>query len=198
MDGEGSELGGLREQREVRLFLGGVSAGASMAATISILATDEPIIPRIAGVFLSVMTCMVPGSPIPANYAQMQEAVSWEQNKDSPLIGRSGVEFFSKQYRQDSSSSLSGSLLALEQTEADGKAVNLPRTYLQVCGLDPMRDYGFLWAKVLEEQGVNVRMDVYPGLPHGFWSVWNMAKFSKNRKEDSDRGWDWLLNGYGR
>ena len=36
-----------------------------------------------------------------------------------------------------------------------------PPEYTQVCCLDPLRDEGILYAKVLEEAGVQVKFDVY-------------------------------------
>jgi acetyl esterase/lipase len=54
----------------------------------------------------------------------------------------------------------------------------LPPTHLQVCGLDPLRDEGLLYERLLREQGVPTRLDVcvnrlviHPELIYGlFWS----------------------------
>lgn len=36
--------------------------------------------------------------------------------------------------------------------------------------MDPFRDEGLLYADILsEEYGIDTRLDVYPGLPHGHW-----------------------------
>jgi hypothetical protein len=47
-----------------------------------------------------------------------------------------------------------------------------------------LRDYGLLYEKV----------DVYPGLPHGFWATVPQAEFTKAWKEDKKRAWSWLLS----
>lgn len=69
----------------------------------------------------------------------------------------------------------------------------LPPTYIQVCGLDPMRDYGLLWQKLLQIEDVATKLDVYSGLPHGFWAVWKDLSASKRWKDDCRAGWRWLL-----
>ncbi|KAJ7302144.1 hypothetical protein DFH08DRAFT_723443 [Mycena albidolilacea] len=47
----------------------------------------------------------------------------------------------------------------------------LPPAYIQVAGLDPLRDEALLHARLLRECGVLTNFDVcfrYPGVPHGF------------------------------
>lgn len=47
---------------------------------------------------------------------------------------------------------------------------DLPPAYFQICGQDPLRDEALVYEKVLREEfGVKTKVDVYPGLPHGFW-----------------------------
>ncbi|WKT42046.1 Alpha/Beta hydrolase fold [Fusarium oxysporum f. sp. vasinfectum] len=44
-----------------------------------------------------------------------------------------------------------------------------PRTYLVACGADPLRDDNVAMEHELRSKGVNVKLDVYEGLPHVFW-----------------------------
>jgi hypothetical protein len=44
-----------------------------------------------------------------------------------------------------------------------------------------------------EECGIKTRLDIYPGLPHGFWAVFPEASFSKKMREDSVNALKWLL-----
>lgn len=44
---------------------------------------------------------------------------------------------------------------------------HLPPAYLQVCGLDPLRDEALIYGRVLrEEAGVKTKIDIYKGLGH--------------------------------
>jgi acetyl esterase/lipase len=70
----------------------------------------------------------------------------------------------------------------------------LPPSYLQVCGADPLRDEALIYERVLrEEEGLATKVDVYPGLPHGFWSVFPTIESSKKFVEESVKGVQWLL-----
>lgn len=69
---------------------------------------------------------------------------------------------------------------------------------MQVCGLDPLRDFGLLYEKVLREQeGTPTRLDVFNGLPHGFWSFgWlKGSQCERDWWEKTVKGWEWLLEG---
>ena len=70
---------------------------------------------------------------------------------------------------------------------------NLPPTYFQVCGLDPLRDDSVIYERILREEcGVKTRIDMYAGLPHGIWSFFPGANFSKRQLKDSLDGMAWL------
>lgn len=46
-----------------------------------------------------------------------------------------------------------------------------PRVFFSVCGWDPRRDDGLLFAQILKEAGAQTKLDIHPGLPHGFWQT---------------------------
>ncbi|KAJ7805113.1 hypothetical protein B0H14DRAFT_2383090, partial [Mycena olivaceomarginata] len=69
----------------------------------------------------------------------------------------------------------------------------LPPTHLQICGLDPLRDEGLLYERLLREQGILTRLDIYPGVPHGFSSM--LPEMTATKKWDADlrEGLKWVL-----
>jgi acetyl esterase/lipase len=70
----------------------------------------------------------------------------------------------------------------------------LPPVYFQICGMDPLRDEALIYEKVLrEEYNIPTKLDVYPGLPHGFWSFWPDMKASTEFVNDATKGVAWLL-----
>jgi acetyl esterase/lipase len=70
----------------------------------------------------------------------------------------------------------------------------LPPTYFQICGMDPLRDEALIYEQILrEENGIKTLVDLYPGLPHGFWGWWPEAGFTKKFRADCVKGMKWLL-----
>ena len=60
--------------------------------------------------------------------------------------------------------------------------------------MDPLRDEALIYEQILrEDYGVKTKVDLYPGLPHGFWSFFPKANFSKKLQEDNVKGISWLL-----
>jgi versiconal hemiacetal acetate esterase len=46
----------------------------------------------------------------------------------------------------------------------------LPKSYISISGQDTLRDDGRLLVEALQEGGVKVKYDEFPGYPHYFWT----------------------------
>ena len=68
------------------------------------------------------------------------------------------------------------------------------KVYFQACGADIIADASLSCAQVLEGVGgVHVRVDVYAGAPHVFWSLFTWTNLAARWKDDARRDVQWLL-----
>jgi acetyl esterase/lipase len=132
----------------------------------------------------------------------MDVYLSREQNKDAPILNDVSMGLFQRKlvlfltrgmltltglYKPDPTSPIRSPLVFESHRD-------LPPTYIQACGIDPLRDDALIYERILsEDSGVLTKLDIYPGLPHGFWSVWTGASFSKAHQQDSLNALGWLL-----
>lgn len=67
------------------------------------------------------------------------------------------------------------------------------KAYFAVCGWDPRRDEAILFEQLLKEAGLQTKIDIYAGLPHGFWTTCPSLPVSKKWLEDLLAGLKWML-----
>ncbi|KAJ7495200.1 hypothetical protein FB451DRAFT_1020178, partial [Mycena latifolia] len=65
----------------------------------------------------------------------------------------------------------------------------------QVAGLDPLRDEGLLYERVLRESGVKPKLDIYLGVPHAFYAAFPQLSASRKWDKDFRARLAWLLVG---
>jgi acetyl esterase/lipase len=108
------------------------------------------------------------------------------QNAQAPIMAAAQVDWYEKVYAGDPSSPLFNVL---------GCAVleKLPPTFVQVCGLDPLRDDALVYVQELKKNGVETNLKVYDGVSHGFWGVFPKWEKSRRFVRDTVDGMKWLL-----
>lgn len=70
---------------------------------------------------------------------------------------------------------------------------DLPPHFIQVCGLDPLRDDALIYNQELKEQGGKSKVIVYQGVPHGFEGFFHQLAQAKTFAKERAEGFAWLL-----
>ncbi|KAI0370639.1 hypothetical protein BV20DRAFT_1121315, partial [Pilatotrama ljubarskyi] len=169
-------------------LVGGVSAGANLAAAVALHARDDPFFApgsgrEITGQLLQTPQVIHPEAQVGRYSAELR---SMQEQADAPFLTASKVRAFASALRAPPNDLRVSPLLAPSHAA-------LPPAYVQVFGLDPLRDEGLLYVRLLREAGVDVRLDTYLGCPHGFNMVFPEAKAAVKVDEDLRAGIDWLL-----
>ncbi|EJD44155.1 lipase/esterase [Auricularia subglabra TFB-10046 SS5] len=168
------------------LAIGGVSAGANMAAVTAqrCLSERAPGSAPLTGLALVVPFVLEP-EIVPARYKDFY--FSREQNADALTTGEKSMRFTRKLVQFDVTSP------QFSPFNAPNPHVGMPPTYVQAAGLDPLRDDALIYERVLREHGVKTRLDVYPGVPHAHNFVFPNLKSSHKAHVDLVKGVAWLL-----
>lgn len=67
------------------------------------------------------------------------------------------------------------------------------KAYFAVCGWDPRRDEALLVEQLLKDTGIDTKIDIYPGLPHGFWTTCPELPVSKDWLQKLMVALSWIL-----
>ncbi|KAK4944546.1 hypothetical protein LTR10_015980 [Elasticomyces elasticus] len=173
------------------LIVGGVSSGGNIAQAIVYMNRDNGQQLKITGQFLSV-TNLLPPPVVPEKYKERYNSV--EENKDFAIPPQEFIQIFMGAYQPDQQSPL---FVPFNHPKGHSQ---IPPTYLQVCGLDSLRDEELIYESVLrEDYKIPTRMDVYDGLPHHFWEFFpQLTSLVEKRIRDTVEGVKWLLNPSGK
>ncbi|KAJ8088275.1 hypothetical protein PM082_022347 [Marasmius tenuissimus] len=107
-------------------------------------------------------------SVVPEKYKSLYRSI--EQNKDAPILSRSGTDNFYTMYKPVFTDTKNSPLLLETQGSSTGVLA------------------------MLREAGVPTKLEVYPGVPHGFESVFPHPKQAVKLRKDTRTGLRWLLN----
>lgn len=164
--------------------IGGCSAGAGLAIVTAHHTLKEPLASPLTGVMANIPACMSEET-VPGKYKHLW--VSREQNSEALTLDRKLLGIIEEAYGMDVYS---------EDYSPFNDGVlfeGLPRTYVQVAGMDTLRDDGIVYAKSLRDCGVDVKLDVYPGVPHGHFNIWPGLGVSVKSQVDTIWNIGWLL-----
>ena len=130
----------------------GDSAGANLAAAVTLLARD-------AGIPIQCQVLTYPAVDATLSSASIQE------NATAPLLGAAEMQWFYGHYLDgatvDAKNPLVSPLFAASHA-------NLPAAFIATAQFDPLRDEGEAYARKLLEAGVAVSAKRYLGVFHGF------------------------------
>lgn len=115
------------------------------------------------------------------------EHISYEQNAKAPIFNMEHVMMLIGHYNPQPNDTR-WNLFA-----PGAKHHGFPPTCFQVCGMDPLRDDALVFERVLKENGTKTKVEVYPGVNHGFWAFFPHMKLSQKFVEDTRKGMEWLL-----
>jgi acetyl esterase/lipase len=198
-------------------LVGGGSAGGNITAVLTHIARDEELSPPLTGQYLGVpaIMCFLPPSHIPARYRHEYLSNPLVTPSPDPILKISlgpsspriipitrfllsllpmkllATIFSMAGMHGDVASPL---FVPFHYGKNERGHKDLPPAYLQVCGLDPLRDEALIYERILrEEAGVKTKVDVYKGLGHYFWTNFPELEMSKTFVEDTVKGMRWLL-----
>ncbi|EIW54925.1 uncharacterized protein TRAVEDRAFT_60292 [Trametes versicolor FP-101664 SS1] len=169
-------------------LVGGTSAGATLAASVALRARDDAFFApgsgrEITGQLLQTPQVVHPEAEI-GRYAS--ELRSMEEQADAPFLTARKIRAFARALRAPPNDPRVSPLLAPSHAR-------LPRAVVQVFGLDPLRDEGLLYARVLRDAGVEVYTNVYPGCPHTFNMIFPETQVARKVDHELREGVRWLL-----
>lgn len=167
-------------------IVGGTSAGAHLATVVAHRARDEGMTPSLTGQFLAVpMVCS--NDTVPSAYKHQN--LSWEENKDAPVLPVEAVQLMMSAYKPDVQDARNFSII----NHPDGHS-HLPRTVIVADCLDPLRDQAIIYERMLrEEYHVETELYLYTGVPHDHWTFFPGLAKSKQFRLDQVAAYGWLL-----
>ncbi|KAF5526570.1 AB hydrolase superfamily protein [Colletotrichum aenigma] len=163
--------------------IGGWSAGGNISAVVAQRSGVEGL--GITGVMLGI-PLIFSKDIVPEKYAS--EWTSREDNATwSETFTKAVIESVKHAYDADVRSKWYS---PINDPEAIPKS---PKAYIHVGDRDPLRDDGLIYAKVLQENGVEVRVDNYLDWGHQGWTIFAPKEVPVDLASNTMKGMKWLL-----
>ncbi|OAL53562.1 lipase esterase family protein [Pyrenochaeta sp. DS3sAY3a] len=146
-----------------RIIVGGGSAGANLlklskATVLAQISRDE----NMGGIIGQIINIPVTCHPDHFPHSRY-EGRSYEQNALAPIVSASKMRLFWNNYLPSADAHPWTSPLLSDSL------AGLPPALIQIAGMDPLRDEGIAYAEALKSHGVDVKLQIYPGMPHAFY-----------------------------
>jgi acetyl esterase/lipase len=172
-------------------IIGGASAGGNISAVLATLARDEKLDPPLTGVYLCVPALLNPAH-IPEKYKSSY--LSWTENTSDPVLKNLGgpPDTVYKVLQAVVGCDLESPLF--DPTYNPNGLKDYPPTYLEVAGMDPLRDEALIFERILrEEHNVPTQLILHEGFGHMFWMNYPMMDASRRAAKKRLLGIQWLL-----
>lgn len=171
-------------------IVGGSSAGGNISAVLAQLSRLGEFEAPITGQYLSV-PLIAPLELFPTKYKE--ELLSPYENLNDPVLRYVGAQRLKETLgilKADPNSHLYSPLAPPSYPpDAAPSVFPLAPAYMQVSGLDPLRDHALIYDRILrEEYGVESQVDLYAGFGHMFWTNWPELKESHDFVSDTVKG----------
>ncbi|VDB95977.1 unnamed protein product [Peniophora sp. CBMAI 1063] len=162
----------------------GSSAGGQLASVVARRARDDPHFRAtpITGQILQVPVTCHPDA-YPKRYKD--QLLSFDGVVDAPNLSNELMRWAWDRFQCDPSHPDASPLL--------GSFEGLPPMFVQVAGMDPLRDEGLLYERLASEAGVETKLCVYPGVPHSFETEYYGIQAAQRFNNDLHEGVQWLL-----
>lgn len=134
-----------------RISVVGDSAGGNLAAVAARHLSEQ-------GLRLASQVLLYPVTDVRTDTA------SYEANADGPYLTRADMQWYLGHYVRDDTDLLDPDLAPLRAIALSG----LPPGYVATCELDPLRDDGTAYADSLRAASVEVTLEEWSGMIHGF------------------------------
>jgi acetyl esterase/lipase len=165
-------------------IMGGISAGGALTAAYSRLFQEEPLAYPLTGQWLCIPS-MMDASTVPEKYKE--SFLSTTQQAKNKTFSEETRKWLNTMVEADFTSPLRYAINA--RTPLSGQ----PKTYFQVDGADPLRDDALIYDEMLEEAGIETKVDLYKGCPHGHFSSFLGLDITNKANIDTIVGFGWLL-----